>query len=56
MNLKCSKFFWKNVKLSLPKSADATKGKVLVFKRVSNNVKIDFKELLNKITHAEADE
>ena len=39
-------------------SADATKGKVLVFKGVSNNVKIeDFKELLDfsKITHAEAE-
>ena len=51
--------FWKNAKVSLPKSyhtADATKGKVLVSKEVSNNVKLeDFKELLdfNKITHAE---
>ena len=54
--------FEKNVKVSLPKSyytADATKGKILVFKGVSNNVKIeDFKELLdfNKITHAEAEQ
>ena len=53
--------FGKNVKVSLTRSyhsADATKGKVLVFKGVSNNVKIeDFKELLdfNKITHAEAE-
>ena len=39
-------------------SADATRGKVLVFEGVSNKVKIeDFKELLdfNKITHAEAE-
>ena len=52
--------FGKNVKVSLPKSyhsADAKEGKVLVFKGVSNNVKIDFTELLdfNKITHAEAE-
>ena len=53
--------FGKNVKVSLPKSyhsADATKGKILVFKGVSTNVTIDdFKELLefNKITHAEAE-
>ena len=53
--------FGKNVKVSLPKSyhsEDATKGKVLVFKGVPNNVKIeDFKELLDfiKITHAEAE-
>ena len=53
--------FGENVKVSLPKSyhsADATKEKVLVFKGVSNNIKIeDFKELLdfNKITHAEAE-
>ena len=51
----------KNVKVSLSKSyhsADATKGKILVFKGVSTNVTIDdFKELLefNKITHAEAE-
>ena len=51
----------RNVKVSLPKSyhsADATKGKVVVFKGVSNNVKVeDFKKLLdfNKITHAEAE-
>ena len=53
--------FGKNVKVSVPKSyysADAIKGKVLVFKGVSNNIKIeDFKELLdfNKITRAEAE-
>ena len=53
--------FGKNVKVSLPKSyhsADATKGKILVFKGVSTNVTIDdFKELLefNKITDAEAE-
>ena len=53
--------FGKNVKVSLPKtyhSADATEGKVLVFKGASNNVKLeDFKELLdfNKITHADAE-
>ena len=53
--------FGKNVKVSLPEShhsADATKGKILVFKGVSTNVTIyDFKELLefNKITHAEAE-
>ena len=47
--------------MSLPKSyhsADATKGKILVFKGVSTNVTIDeFKEMLefNKITHAEAE-
>ena len=47
--------------MSLPKSyhsADATKGKILVFKGVSTNVTLkDFKELLdhNKITHAEAE-
>ena len=52
--------FMKNVKVSLPKSyhsADATKDRVLVIKRVSNNIKIEnFKELLdfNKSTHAEA--
>ena len=51
----------KNVKVSLPKSyhsADATKGKILVFKGASTNVTIEnFKELLefNKITHAEAE-
>ena len=43
--------FGNNVKVPLPKSyhsADARKGKVLVFKGVSNNVKInDFKELLD---------
>ena len=53
--------FGKNVKVSLPRSyhsANAKKEKILVFKGVSNNVKIkDFKELLdfNKITHAEAE-
>ena len=39
-------------------SRRAKKGKVLVFKGVSNNVKVeDFKELLdfNKITHAKAE-
>ena len=50
-----------NVTVSLPESyhsADATKGKILVFKGVSTNVTIDdFKELLefNKITQAEAE-
>ena len=54
-------FLGKNVEVSLPKpydSADATNGKVLVFKGVSNEVKIEgFKELLgfNKITQAEAE-
>ena len=49
------------VKVSLPKSyhsADASKIKYLVFKRVSNNISVnEFKELLdfNKITHAEAE-
>ena len=58
---KMQQVFEKNVKVSLPKSyhsADATKGKILVFKGVSTNVTIDdFKELLefNKITHAEAE-
>ena len=53
--------FWKSIQVSLPKLyhiADATKGKILVFKGLSNNVKIeDFKELLdfNKITHPEAE-
>ena len=52
--------FGKNVKVSLPKSyhsANTTKEKVLVFKGASNNVKIDFKELLdfNKITYPEAE-
>ena len=53
--------FGKNVKVSLPKSyhsADATKGKMLVFKGVPTRVTIDdFKELLefNKITHAEVE-
>ena len=47
--------------MSLPKSyhsADATKGKILVFKGVSTNITADdFKELLefNKITHTEAE-
>ena len=47
--------------MSLPKSyhsADATKGKILVFKGVSTNVTIDdFKELLefNKISHGKAE-
>ena len=58
---KMQQVFGKNVKVSLPKthhSADANKGKRLVFKRVSNNVKIeDFKELLdfNTVTHAKAE-
>ena len=58
---KMQQVFGKNVQVSLPKSyhsADATKGKVLVFKGVSANVTIDdFKELLefNKITVAEAE-
>ena len=49
------------VKVSLLKSyhtAEATTGKVFIFKGVSNNVKLDdFKELLdfNKITHAKAE-
>ena len=53
--------FGPNVKVSLPKSyhsADAAKGKVLVFKGVSSNITPDdFKELLdfNKINHAEAE-
>ena len=53
--------FGKNVKVSRPKSyhsADATRGKIFVFKGVSTDVTIDdFKELLefNKITHAEAE-
>ena len=57
---KIKQVFWKNVKVSPPMSyhsADATKGKVLVFKAVSNNVKLeDFNELLyfNKMTHADA--
>ena len=47
--------------MSLPRSyhsADAKKDKILVFKRVSNNLTLqDFKQLLdfNKITHAEAE-
>ena len=59
---KMKQVFGKNVKVSLPKSyhsADATKGKILVFKGVSNNVTLDdFKDLLdyNKIAHAEAEE
>ena len=58
---KMQQVFGKNVRVSLPKSyhsADATKGKILVFKGVSTSVNIDeFKELLefNKITHAEAE-
>ena len=58
---KMQQVFGKNIKLSFPKSyhsADATKGKVFVFKVVSTNVTLkDFKELLdhNKITHAEAE-
>ena len=58
---KMQQVFGNNVKVSLPKSyhsADATKGKILVFKGVSTNVTIDeFTELLefNKITHAEAE-
>ena len=53
--------FGKNIKVSLSKSypsADATKGKILVFNGVSTNVTIDeSKELLefNKIAHAEAE-
>ena len=58
---KMQQVFRKNVIVSLPTyyhSADATKGKVFVFKRASDNVTLDdFKELLeyNKITHAEAE-
>ena len=58
---KMQQIFGKNVKVSLPKSyhsAEATKGKTLVFKGGSNNVTLDgFKDLLdyNKITHAEAE-
>ena len=58
---KMQQVFGRNVKVSPPKSyhsADATIGKVFVFKGVSNDVKIeDFKELLdfNKITLAEAE-
>ena len=53
--------FGKNVKVSLSKSyhsADATRGNILIFKGVSNNVTLDdFKDLLdyNKITHAKAE-
>ena len=53
--------FRKNITVSLPRSyhpADATKGKVLIFRGVSNNIKLeDFKDLLdfNKITHAETE-
>ena len=53
--------FGKSVKVSLPKShhtADARKGKILVFKRVSINITIDdFKELLesNKVIHDDAE-
>ena len=52
---KMQQVFGKNVKVLLPRSyqsAEATKGKVLVFKEVSSNVTLDdFKELLdyNKI-------
>ena len=58
---KMQQVFGKNVKVQLPKSyhsADATKGKILVFKGVSTNVTIDnFKEQLefNKITRTEAE-
>ena len=58
---KMQQVFGKNVRVSLPKSyhsADATKGKILVFKGVSTSINIDeFKELLefNKITRAEAE-
>ena len=58
---KMQQVFVKNVKVLLPKSynfADATKGKILVFRGVSTNITIDdFKELLefNKIIHAEAE-
>ena len=58
---KMQQVFGKNVKVSLPKSyhsADATKGKIFIFKGVSNNVTLDkFKDLLdyNKITHAKAE-
>ena len=54
---KMQQVFGKNVKVSLLKSyhsADATKGNVLVFKGVSNNVKIELLDL-NKISHAEAE-
>ena len=58
---KMQQVFGKKVKVSLPKSyhsADAKKGKVLVFNGVSSNITSeDFKELLdfNKITHAKAE-
>ena len=58
---KMQQVFEKNVKVSLPtsyQSADATKGKVLVFKGVSTNVTLHgFKEMFdyNEITHAEAE-
>ena len=58
---KMQQVFGRKVKVSLPKSyhsADAKKGKVLVFKGVSSSIILDdFKELLdfNKITHAEAE-
>ena len=58
---KMHQVFGKKVEVSLPKSyhsADAAKGKILVFKGVSTKVTIDdFKELLvfNRITHTEAE-
>ena len=58
---KMQQVFEKNVKVSLPKSyhsSDATKGKTLALKGVSNNVTIDdFKDLLdfNKITFAKGE-
>ena len=58
---KMKQVFGPKVKVSLPKSyhsADASKSKILIFKRVSNNITTkDFQELLdyNKISHAEAE-
>ena len=57
---KMKQAFGPKVKVSLPKSyhsADVSKSKFLVFKGVSNNIRIkDFQELLDfsKISHAEA--
>ena len=58
---KMKQVFGPKVNVSLPKSyhsADASKSKYLVFKRISNNISVnEFKELLdfNKITHADTE-
>ena len=57
---KMKQVFGPKVKVTLPRSyhsADASKSKILVFKGVSINITINFKELLdfNKITHTEAE-